>query len=520
MQKTIIYKVLLGVGLTIFLMEGVVNSAILTDKDLDKITECKKFTNNNGEIKLCYEPNKLLRKKPLIQLKGDVTIYYNNKIDNYSVIWMKTPDGYKVGCLGNYNDKKFSSFNVGDTVTMEGGYHHIEHHKGEEKNRLVLSTDCRLTKVDSSNVKKNNKLVNKGTLSIWPDTGQDKCYDNKKEINCPAPGEPFYGQDAQYQGPKRSYTKLGVGGKILPDSATPADGWIMTQDNVTGLIWEIKTDDGGIHDKDNTYTWCDPDPNTNGGNTGECGNGPDTKDFINALNKASFGGFSDWRLPTIKELSTLVDRGRYEPAIDIRYFPKTNSSSFYSCWSYTTLVNNANYAWGVYFNDGEIGLNYKSSKSKNKGNYGRAVRGKPLQSSSFVDNHDGTITDTATGLMWQKCSMGQTYNASTNGCDGSATKYTWQQALAECEGLELADHNDWRMPNINELQSIVDYSRHKPTVDATYFPNTSSSEYWSSTTPTNSSYMNYAWRVNFNVGYISDYDKDNPDYVRAVRSGQ
>ena len=89
-----------------------------------------------------------------------------------------------------------------------------------------------------------------------PDTGQTKCYDNSGEIPCPQPGEAFYGQDAQYQGPARSYTKLGQDGVALPDAATPADGWIMTRDNVTGLIWEIKTDDGSIRDKDNTYSWA------------------------------------------------------------------------------------------------------------------------------------------------------------------------------------------------------------------------------------------------------------------------
>jgi len=176
-------------------------------------------------------------------------------------------------------------------------------------------------------------------FSIWPDTGQTKCYDdNGSEITCPAPGQPFYGQDAQYQGPKRSYTKLGANGVELPDSATPADGWIMTRDNVTGLIWEIKTNKDGTkdyanpHDADNYYTWCDHNSNTNGGNEGTCGDGNDTEDFINALNSAHFGGFSDWRLPTVKELSTLVNSNiPYPgPTIDTAYFPNTVSSGYWS----------------------------------------------------------------------------------------------------------------------------------------------------------------------------------------------
>lgn len=131
-------------------------------------------------------------------------------------------------------------------------------------------------------------------FSIWPDTGQQKCYDDSGEITCPGPGDPFYGQDAQNQGPPRSYTKLAAGGVELPDDAMPADGWIMTKDNVTGLVWEIKTDDGSIHDKDNTYTWCDTNDDANGGDQGTCGEGTDTEDFILALNTAHFGGYVDW----------------------------------------------------------------------------------------------------------------------------------------------------------------------------------------------------------------------------------
>jgi len=351
-------------------------------------------------------------------------------------------------------------------------------------------------------------------FSIWPDTGQTKCYDNSSEIPCPAPAEPFYGQDAQYQGPARSYTKLGANGVELPDSATPADGWIMTRDNVTGLIWEIKTDGGGIHDKDNTYTWCDHNPATNGGNAGTCGEGTDTEDFINTLNSAHFGGYSDWRLPTVKELSTLVNINISYPVPDIAYFPGTGSAEY---WSSTTYAYDAGRAWRVNFSHGGVVSGYRNKN--NVYSYVRAVRsGQTTSSLSFVDNHDGTITDKATGLVWQKCSMGQTYNASTNGCDGSANSYTWQSALAECESLALAGHDDWRLPSRNELQSIVDYSRYNLAIDTVYFPNTASSWYWSSTTHANSA--GSAWRVSSGDGDVYGYGKYSNGYVRAVRSGQ
>jgi len=211
-------------------------------------------------------------------------------------------------------------------------------------------------------------------FSTWPDTGQDKCYNNSSEITCPSEGEDFYGQDAQYQGPQRSYTKLKANGVALPDSATIADGWIMTRDNVTGLIWEIKTskddtkDYSNPHDADNTYTWCDTNSDTNGGHQGTCGDGTDTEDFINALNSTNFGGYNDWRLPTIKELSTLVNSNipHPGPTIDTTYFPNTVSSGY---WSSTTYVSYTLIAWLVYFDYGYVGANYK-----NLNDYVRAVR--------------------------------------------------------------------------------------------------------------------------------------------------
>jgi len=103
-----------------------------------------------------------------------------------------------------------------------------------------------------------------------PDTGQTKCYNDTAEIPCPAPGEDFYGQDAQYTTNPRSYTKLDAGGTDFPDSATD---WAMVRDNVTGLIWEVKTDDGSVHDKDDEYTWYDAQ-----------------SVFIAELNSANFGG--------------------------------------------------------------------------------------------------------------------------------------------------------------------------------------------------------------------------------------
>jgi len=116
--------------------------------------------------------------------------------------------------------------------------------------------------------------------------------------------------------PPSKYTKLDSNGKQLPDSA---QSWVMVLDNATSLVWEVKQNKDGVqnygnpNDADNTYSWDES-----------------SKKFINALNAAHFGGFSDWRLPSLKELKTIVDSNRTKPAINTDYFPNTQSSSYWS----------------------------------------------------------------------------------------------------------------------------------------------------------------------------------------------
>ena len=124
---------------------------------------------------------------------------------------------------------------------------------------------------------------------------------------------------------------------------------------------------------------------------------------------------------------------------------------------------------------------------------------------NFIDNGDGTVTNTDTGLMWQQDTAPSTYN--------------WQGALYYCETLTLASHNDWRLPKVNELQSLVDYTRYNPSINTTFFPNTMSSYYWSSTTY--AGHPDSAWLVRFGHGGVYGYGKSLYGYyVRAVRGGQ
>ena len=136
-----------------------------------------------------------------------------------------------------------------------------------------------------------------------------------------------------------------------------------------------------------------------------------------------------------------------------------------------------------------------------------------LWGAPYTDNGNGTVTDSATGLVWQKCSNGQ--NATS--CSGSASNLTWSSAISYCEGLTLGGRSDWRLPNINELGSIIDYTKSSaPTIDSTAFPNTQSSYYWSSSTYAQSTSYEYAWGVYFSSGGVYGLYKPSSYYVRCV----
>lgn len=157
-----------------------------------------------------------------------------------------------------------------------------------------------------------------------------------------------------------SFTKLDASGN---DLAAVATSWQCVRDEVTGLIWEVKTDDSGLQDKDHTYTWYLPDPAPNGGDPGVADGGScsgsdcDTYHYVNAVNQQILCGASDWRLPTVFELQGIVDYSTLDPAIDSGYFPYTISSAY---WSGSPFADNPSYAWYVYFFNGDSDYNLKS----------------------------------------------------------------------------------------------------------------------------------------------------------------
>jgi hypothetical protein len=140
---------------------------------------------------------------------------------------------------------------------------------------------------------------------------------------------------------------------------------------------------------------------------------------------------------------------------------------------------------------------------------------------AYVDNGDGTVTDTVTGLMWDKCPYGQTANDCSG---GSAFRFTWANALVQTvalNGINYKGHNDWRLPSIRELESLVKTSLTHPAIDDVAFPNTDLSQsYWSSTLAVHD--ISGAWAVPFQTGDVASLDgsqQANNSFVRVVRNG-
>ena len=267
------------------------------------------------------------------------------------------------------------------------------------------------------------------------DTDQAICFDTSTCLACPVAGWPFAGQDAQVVGAKPAYRDNG-------------DGTVT--DLVTGLHWQ-------------------KDPGAK-------------QSYAQAIaggDAFTLAGYDDWRVPTIKELYSLIrfngedpsgiegsDTSGLVPFLDTAAFvfsygdtsagQRLIDSQWVTSTVYTgTVFGGQECFFGVNFADGRIKCYPTSGGGRSQaGYYALYVRGPASYGvNAFADNGDGTVTDKATGLTWQQADSG--------------AGMTWQDALAHCEALALAGYDDWRLPNAKELQGLVDYTR---SPDATASP--------------------------------------------------
>ncbi|NEX16856.1 MAG: hypothetical protein C1943_09565 [Halochromatium sp.] len=356
------------------------------------------------------------------------------------------------------------------------------------------------------------------------DTGIDWCADdNANNLACPVSAYPGQdgdsGRDVNDNNPNDgqagfSFTKLDANGQELPADAT---GWSCVRDNVTGAVWEVKTDDGGLRDKDWKFSWYDSD-SPDGGlgleDGGECFTDGrcDTEKYVEDINAQGLCGLTDWRLPSVKELTSITHFGRSNPAIDTSYFPNTQPTVY---WTTMPSASNYFFAWSTHYYHGQVGAYYKFD------DYSVRLVHAGQTSLPFVDNGDGTITDPNTGLMWERCVYGRTGIDCFN---GSASEMTWQEALTNAQNASRAGYNDWRLPNVKELQSLVDYGALGPAaaIDERFFPETPSGYFWSSSP--SALEVDSPWSVHSRYGQLVEDPAiildDSSRYVRFVRTPQ
>jgi hypothetical protein len=279
------------------------------------------------------------------------------------------------------------------------------------------------------------------------ETNQTVCYNTQSPITCPNPGETYYGQDAQHASNLPGYVDNGNG---------------TVTDNTTGLTWTQSPDleDDGDIDVDDKLSFYD------------------ALAYPATLNAQEFGGFDDWRLPSMKELYSLMDFSGTDPSgpnpsgqipfIDTSFFEfgygdeaageRIIDAQFWSnnlCLD--SVFDGQEAAFGLNLADGRIKGYPTTFGPSPKLNYVYFVRGNTDYGvNEFVDNGDSTITDNATGLMWTQNDRGDGVS------NGPRSGLTWVDALdwgQDKNGENYLGYNDWRLPDAKEMQSIVEYSR-------------------------------------------------------------
>ena len=273
----------------------------------------------------------------------------------------------------------------------------------------------------------------KGCLNYRPAaanvcTGQNKCYDNEKEIPCPDFGEEFFGQDAQY-------AKLGYCApqSFSIDETVPSEPVVI--DNNTGNMWQQK-----IPPVEELYI----------------------EDVLAYCENLVYGGYDDWRLPSMEDFMTIADYGRYDPAVNTEYF--SDSGSFWTStmeslidiggWfvmgtDYYTIFDFADTSTTsvkTYYSDqGFLNTTEKYPHSYNI----RCARG---GNAAFPGHH--FISETfGKKVMWNNYNDLIFIKADYpyDHLIVETAKYTWKEALKYCSELEYAGISDWRVPNFKEL---------------------------------------------------------------------
>jgi hypothetical protein len=246
-------------------------------------------------------------------------------------------------------------------------------------------------------------------------------------------------------------------------------------DTVTGLMWQQT--DGGEMTVEAAETYCA---------------------------SLMLGGYDDWRLPTAQEAFSILNHGTGNPALDGTAFTNTGAEYW---WSSERQVGNASKVW-VTNAGGGIGNHLKTetvSAGGIKKIHVRAVRyvQPPMPVPQQFTVTGGTVTDEITRLEWQAVASPDTI--------------TWEDALLRAENLVLDGKDDWRLPNVKELESLNDELRSQPSVNTDFIQGIISGRYWTSTTLNSQPSRAWTMDTRFGVGQLRYQDQPEQGIAGAFK---
>jgi hypothetical protein len=366
------------------------------------------------------------------------------------------------------------------------------------------------------------------------DTGMTQCIDHQGNWSTECARsrqDAAYGRDVDNADPNDgvagfSYRKVCRSGDMAGEGNCPIDpvlgagpdDWGCVYDNVTQLTWETKTNDGGMHSYLHQFS-----------NRGKRArdDSSDAAWLVDATNTEALCGATNWRLPDILELESIVDYGGGAPAkaglyLDVAFFPFDKPGE---TWTRMERVNEPKQAWYVRIQGGNIGSKQRFDSSGNARLVHRVAHtssSRHMQSADdrFIPSVDGTeVTDTMTGLIWRRCSEGMVWNNASQTCDGTDARFDRKEAL---DYIKAHREGGWRIPNVKELLSIADQSTRFPAIDQVAFPNTPLVQYVLSSTYADAFGDLHLKIVDFSYGVVREEDtvRGNSWSLRLVRRGR
>jgi hypothetical protein len=343
--------------------------------------------------------------------------------------------------------------------------------------KLTIKDNKNASAIDMVTVNVNAQIVQATATSPLNDTGITFCSDGAFNVNsCGISqyprqdaefGRDFFDNDDKDGHAGFSFTKISSKGEKLPFDAPV---WACVKDNVTGLLWEVKTPKNAIEN----YAVADTDK------------------FVKTINSQKLCGETNWRLPQIQELQSIVDYSvpLPNPNIDLNFFPNSTSKIY---WSATDYAKTKNDVWGIYFEDGRI---FEQDKKTSAAIRLVSSAQKPTAKNYVISKDGNEVFDSQTGLTWRRCVEGMKWNGKT--CVGYPFGGMLVESLQRAASEARLTGKNWRLPNIKELSSLIDTSQPDLAIDSTVFPETPNDQMWSSSPYALDAF--FGWAVHFYYG--------------------